>query len=90
MTNNKHMLSNKLYDNLKTVALVILPACGALYFTLAGIWGLPAAEQVLGTIVAVDTFLGALIKLGDRSYNSSEARFDGDMVVQDKAGKYHR
>lgn len=77
----RHFLSNPLYDLLKLLALIIFPAIGTLYFTLAGIWGFPSAEQVLGTIVAIDTFLGVIIKLGDVSYNASGARFDGTVEV---------
>lgn len=75
------MLSNKLYDTLKTIALVILPALGTFYVALSAIWGLPAAEQVSGTIVAVVTLMGVIIKLGDASYNASEGRFDGNLIV---------
>lgn len=87
--NQNHLLSNKFYDVLKNLALVVFPAIGTFYFVLAGIWGLPAAEQVVATIVAVDAFLGVIVKLGDASYNKSEARFDGDMVIQPSAtGKF--
>ena len=50
-------MSNKTYDILKWIAMYLLPAAGTLYFALAGIWGLPYGEQVVGTITAVDTFL---------------------------------
>lgn len=48
-------MSNKTYDILKWIAMYLLPAAGTLYFALAGIWGLPYGEQVVGTITAVDT-----------------------------------
>ena len=51
-------MSNKTYDILKWIAMYLLPAAGTLYFALAGIWSLPYGEQVVGTITAVDTFLG--------------------------------
>lgn len=54
-------MENKTYDFLKNVALTYLPAAGTLYFTLSGIWGLPFAKQVVGTVVAVDTFLGVIL-----------------------------
>ena len=60
-------MSNKMYDVLKWIAQVLLPALGTLYFALAGIWGFPYGEAVVGTITAVDTFLGVL--LGISSYN---------------------
>lgn len=82
-----HLLSNKMYDVLKFIALILLPAFGTLYFALAGIWGLPAAEQVVGTIVAVDTFLGVLIKVGDTTYNASDAKYDGVISVTETNDK---
>ena len=54
-------ISNKTYDVLKWIAQYFLPAAGTLYFALAGIWGLPYGEQIVGTITAVDTFLGVLL-----------------------------
>lgn len=74
-------LNNKAYDILKYLALVLLPALGTMYFALANIWGLPAAEQVVGTIVVVDTFLGVIIRYASKQYEGSDARFDGEMVV---------
>ena len=62
-------MSNKLYDALKWVAMVLLPALGTLYFALAGIWNLPMGEQVVGTITAVDTFLGVLLGVSAAQYN---------------------
>ncbi len=63
------MLSNKTYDVLKWIALVFLPALGTLYFALAGIWGLPCGEQIVGTITAIDTFLGVLLGISSMRYN---------------------
>ena len=64
-------LSNKAYDVLKWIAQIFLPAAGTLYFALAGIWGLPYGEQIVGTIVAVDTFLGVLLGISTKQYNKS-------------------
>lgn len=61
-------LNNKAYDVLKYIAQIVLPALGTLYFALAGIWGLPYAEQVVGTISAVDTFLGVILKISSNNY----------------------
>lgn len=61
-------MSNKTYDALKWVAQLLLPALGTLYFALAGIWGLPYGEQVVGTITAVDAFLGAVLKISTDAY----------------------
>lgn len=63
------MLSNKAYDILKYIALILLPAIGTLYFALSGIWGFPYGEQIVGTITAIDTFVGALIGISAYNYN---------------------
>jgi Putative phage holin Dp-1 len=76
-----HIFSNKLYGVLNACALIVFPAVGTLYFALASIWGLPAAEQVTGSIIVVDTFLGVLVKVGQNSYDASDAKYDGDMIV---------
>ena len=62
------MLNNKVYDVLKWIALVVLPALGALYFGLASIWGFPYGEEIVGTITVVDTFLGALLGISTANY----------------------
>lgn len=61
-------MKNKTYDALKYVAQIVLPAVATLYFTLSGIWGLPYGEEIVGTITAVDLFLGALLKLSNNQY----------------------
>ena len=65
-------MSNKLYDILKWIAMVVLPAIATLYFALAGIWGLPYAEEIVGTIAAVDTFLGVLLGISAAQYNKNK------------------
>lgn len=62
-------LSNGTYDILKWVAQYFLPAAGTLYFSISSIWGLPYGEQVVGTITALDTFLGVLLGLSSSAYN---------------------
>ena len=61
-------MNNKTYDILKFIAQVVLPAVGTLYFALASIWGLPFGEQVVGTITAVDTFLGSVLMISSAKY----------------------
>lgn len=61
-------LSNKTYDALKWIATIALPAAGTLYFALAGIWGFPYGEQIVGTITAFDTFLGVIIGISSAQY----------------------
>lgn len=67
-------LTNKTYDILKWIAQILLPAAGTLYFALAAIWGFPCAEQVVGTITAIDTFLGIILGI-------SSANYQGDGVL---------
>ena len=69
-------LSNKTYDVLKWIAQFFLPASGTLYFALAGIWGLPYGEQIVGTITAVDTFLGVILGISTMNYNKEETSTD--------------
>jgi len=61
-------MSNKTYDILKYVAQIVLPALGTLYFALASIWHLPYGEEIVGTITAVDTFLGAVLMISSSNY----------------------
>ena len=66
-------MSNKLYDVLKYIQQIVLPALGTLYAALSGIWGFPFGEQIVGTIVAVDAFLGALLKISSNAYYKEKA-----------------
>ena len=65
-------MKNKTYDILKFIAQILLPALGTLYFALASIWGLPYGEQIVGTITAVDAFLGAILGISTKKYNEGE------------------
>lgn len=62
-------MNNKVYDVLKFIAQIVLPAVATLYFALASIWGLPYGEQIVGTITAVDAFLGAILGISTAAYN---------------------
>ena len=61
-------MSNKVYDILKWVVMIVLPAISTLYFALSSIWGWPYAEEVIGTIAAVTAFLGALLGISNAQY----------------------
>lgn len=71
------MMSNKMYDILKYIAQIGLPAVGTLYYALSAIWGLPYGEQIVGTITAVDTFLGTLLMISSSAYRKENS--DGDI-----------
>lgn len=63
------MLSNKVYDILKFIALIILPALATLVGTLGNIWNWPYIEQIVPSITAIDVFLGAILGISSVKYN---------------------
>ena len=65
-------MSNKLYDILKWIAQIALPAIATLYFALASIWDLPYGEQIVGTFTAIDAFLGAVLGISTAQYNKRQ------------------
>lgn len=62
-------MTDETYDILKFIAQILLPALGTLYFALAGIWGFPYGEQIVGTVTAIDAFLGACLGISTAQYN---------------------
>lgn len=62
-------MNNRTYDILKYIAQIVLPAIGVLWFTISQIWGIPYGEEILGTITAVDCFLGAILGISTMAYN---------------------
>lgn len=64
----KFKMSDKLYDILKTVCTIFLPATATLYASLSGIWGLPLAKEICGTLAAVELFIGAIIGISSAAY----------------------
>lgn len=83
---NLMIKSNRLYDTLKYIAQVVLPGVGALYFGLAQVWHLPNAEEVVGTVTVVDSFLGVLLKKSSDNYEKSDLKYDGEIHVDEKTG----
>lgn len=75
------MFSNKTYDQLKWFSLIVLPAFATLYYTLSGFWGLPKPDEVVGSIVAVNTFFGLVLGLSTKAYNNSDSKYDGTIDV---------
>lgn len=65
-------MNDKTYNLLKWIAMVVLPAMGTLYFALAGIWGFPFGEEIVGTITAIDAFLGALLGISSATYRKTK------------------
>jgi len=70
------VFKNETYEKLKWIAQYLLPALGTLYFALSSIWELPYGEQIVGTITAVDAFLGVLLGISSKNYEG-----DGSMIV---------
>lgn len=79
---NIMQFSSGAYDFLKKVAQLYLPALGTLYFGLAQIWHLPAPEEIVGSVVAVDTFLGAVLHLSTQSYQNDPNRLAGTLTLE--------
>lgn len=71
-------MSNKMYDTLKWSAQYALPAMGALYASLAKIWNFPYGTEVVGTVAAVDAFLGAMLGISTAQYNKVQAAQQAD------------
>lgn len=69
-------MSNKTYDILKNIALIVLPALATLWLTISKIWGLPYGEEIAATITAIDVFLGALLKISSVYYADKQALKD--------------
>ena len=59
---------DRIYDALKWICQIVIPAIATLYFTLSGIWGFPYGEQVVGTLTAIDTFLGVCLGISTFQY----------------------
>jgi hypothetical protein len=66
------MLPDKVYDVLKWIALIFIPALATLYATLAGAWNLPCVEQVVSTLAGISTFLGVLLGVSSVQYKKGE------------------
>lgn len=78
-TKTRKSMANRVYDALKWIALIVLPALATLYSFLAETWDLPNAAKVVGTIVAIDTFLGVVLKLSSNQYYKHGKNFDGEI-----------
>lgn len=75
-------LSNSIYDILKWITTIVLPACGTLYFALSGIWGFPYGEQIVGTITAIVTFFGVILGISTKNYYKEEIDESDDIQAE--------
>lgn len=81
----KVLFTNKVYARIKFIAMILLPALASLYFGVAQLWHLPKAEEVVGTITLIDTFLGFLLRMSTNTYNDLDhpmGKYDGTVVLQ--------
>lgn len=81
------VLSNGLYNKLKHTAAIVMPAVAALYIALSNLWHWPHAEEVAGTIAAVNTALGGLLAISTAQYNNSDAKYAGVIKAHDDGEK---
>ena len=65
-------MSNKVYDILKFIAQIVLPALATFYVTIASLWGLPFPEEISGTVMAIDTLLGTILMISSNQYHKKE------------------
>lgn len=75
------VLPSRVYNALKPIVQVVLPAVATLYAGLAVFWSFPMVTEVVGTITLVTTFLGVVLGLSSRTYNNSDAKYDGSMFI---------
>lgn len=82
MVQNGSRMSNKMYDRVKFVVQILLPAIGTLYFSLGNIWSFPNIEQVIGSISSVNVFLGVLVGISSSVYNGRPNVYNGELQIE--------
>ena len=82
------MFNNKVYDVLKWIALIALPAIATLWFTVGKIWSFPYLAEIEATIVAIDTFLGALLGISNIRYQNKMEGVLGDGGGEDDTEQF--
>ncbi len=65
-------LSDKVYDILKWIVMVVIPAITTAYVGLSSIWGWPYADAIAKTSAVVCTLLGALLGISTAQYNKDQ------------------
>ena len=68
-------LSNRTYDKLKPVCLILLPLLTFLA-TVVTIWNVPHAHEIAATVAAIDTLIGTLLKFSSDSYHADAEPFE--------------
>jgi len=77
------LLDDKVYQVLKRIVQIFLPALASLYFGLGQIWHFPMVEEVIGSITVITTFLGVALGVSAKAYNASDAKYDGEFVLEE-------
>lgn len=75
-------MSNKLYDVLKYLTIIVFPAIGAAYTGLSQIWNLPYAAEAPATITVICTFLGAILCISTAQYNRGDKEDEPEDVIE--------
>lgn len=82
-------ITNKVYDIIKWIVVIVLPAIITLYSTLGGIWNFPYVNEIVGTLAAIDVFLGVIMKVSGFSYNKElDGTLHIDTITDDATDKY--
>lgn len=68
------MIPDKIYNILKWIALILLPAIAFLYGCLGDIWGWPYVDAIVRSIAGIETFIGMLIGISTVNYNKEQGR----------------
>lgn len=78
------LLTNRSYDLFRDGAQIGFPAFITLYTAVATIWQWAHTTEVVGTLAAFNVFLGVVVKIAARQYESSGAKYDGTVTVIDR------
>lgn len=70
------LLNDRLYDVLKWIAQIVLPALAVFWYAIADAWNLPYITEIQMTIIAIDTFMGALLGLSNLQYKTANSLED--------------
>lgn len=74
---NTFTLPAKLYDFIKFLVLIVMPALTTLWLALANAWNLDYMTNIAVTLTAITAFLGSLVGVSSRNFNNNE-KFVGE------------
>lgn len=78
---NTLILPEKLYNWVKWLVQIVLPAVSAFYVGLAALYDWTGSDKVVGTIALLTVFLGSLLGISSKNYRNSDEPYDGTMLV---------